>query len=799
MSLHETLTAYAAQGWHPMVLPPRAKFPPPAGMTGATGLDAEADDLALWAATYPSDSNVAVRMSADVIGLDVDNYDGKPGADSLAALVSNLGPLPDTWVSTARGSEAGPGTSGIRFYRVPLLEGEPIKFVSLPGEGIETIQRVHRYAVVWPSVNPKNGAVYRWFDPQGRPAAGPPAASELPDLPLTWVAGLAVGAVQQHAAPASAADGAALLAALDARGDEAACSEVASLAQSYAERFTADTAAGMARHDSMLRPTFLAVARCAAGHTGWAQLRGFLASLWDSATAGEDRGAEFEALLLGAAQKVATEWPQISTSDPCRLAAMATQAPPTQALDLARAWTDRELARAVLDHTAGRVRFLTDTDRWLVLGANGVWTDGQATDAGAGARVVLNRALDFVLRGDANAEAGSDEHTRHRNVTRLGMSAGAGACASMMLAYARDADYPHALRSTDLDSDPHVLWAGGVAWDLRASAGRLVQANVAPDTPHLRTAPCAPRIMPTPLWDGWLAAAFPDAAQRAWVLRLLGASLVGYAQKQLGIFGGEPDTGKTTTLELVASALGTGPTGYATMADRRLLGDENHHASILLELSGRRFAYIDEGPRRGKASMERLKALTGGGHMTANAMRSNPVTFKPTHTLFLTSNDDPELTDPAVRSRVRLVECTGDLAEVRAARAEIGDLDGHAWRAELPGVLAQLIMQASEWLAAPSSTDNPADVQLALDTAAAEQDVLGQWITGALSAGDGWTQGSSLYAAYREHAATQGIPAHRIESHVTFGTRLRKAGLVREHRKTGAVWLATLRQYRGSM
>ena len=218
-----------------------------------------------------------------------------------------------------------------------------------------------------------------------------------------------------------------------------------------------------------------------------------------------------------------------------------------------------------------------------------------------------------------------------------------------------------------------------------------------------------------------------------------------------------------------------------------------------MALSGRRFAYTDEGPRRGKASMERLKALTGGGHMTANAMRSNPVTFKPTHTLFLTSNDDPELADPAVRSRVRLVTCTGDPAAVAAARAAIGDFEGPAWSAEAPGVLAQLIMQAAEWLAAPSSTDNPADVQLALDEAAAEQDVLGRWITGALSVGDGWTQGSSLYAAYREFAGTQGIPAHRIETATSFGRALCKAGFHRERRRTGSVWDATLQQYRGIM
>ena len=81
----------------------------------------------------------------------------------------------------------------------------------------------------------------------------------------------------------------------------------------------------------------------------------------------------------------------------------------------------------------------------------------------------------------------------------------------------------------------------------------------------------------------------------------------------------------------------------------------------------------------------------------------------------------------------------------------------------------------------------------------AEQDVLGQWITGALTPGAGWTQGSSLYAAYREFAGGQGIPAHRIETATAFGRALRKAGFHREHRTAGSVWDATLQQYRGSM
>ena len=49
-----------------------------------------------------------------VIGIDVDCYDGKPGADTITAWEAKGGPLPTTTFSTSRDDG-----SRIRFYRVP--------------------------------------------------------------------------------------------------------------------------------------------------------------------------------------------------------------------------------------------------------------------------------------------------------------------------------------------------------------------------------------------------------------------------------------------------------------------------------------------------------------------------------------------------------------------------------------------------------------------------------------------------------------------------------------------------------
>lgn len=196
------MTGYAV--WAPQyrdrlwtgVLPLRArtKSPVPKGWTGRGGQTPSDDQIEAWRARFKS-GNIALRMPGDVLGIDVDDYpysflddDGqlvegrKHGGTVLAGLEAELGPLPPTWRSSSRGD----GPSGIRFYRVPpgLLWGDF-------GEHLEGIWWGHRYAVVYPSVNPDSGREYQWInDAAERPAWGapPPKVTDFPDLPESWVA-----------------------------------------------------------------------------------------------------------------------------------------------------------------------------------------------------------------------------------------------------------------------------------------------------------------------------------------------------------------------------------------------------------------------------------------------------------------------------------------------------------------------------------------------------------------------------------------------------------------------------------
>jgi hypothetical protein len=124
------------------------------------------------------DFNIGWRLPYGVIGIDIDQYDDKHGADDLKELENDLGPLPSTWSSTARGD----GPSRIYFFRVPEDCGELRGSLS---ESIEVIQHHHRYAMVWPSVHAKTGNTYAWYN--GVRSDTPPRLDLIADLPATWL------------------------------------------------------------------------------------------------------------------------------------------------------------------------------------------------------------------------------------------------------------------------------------------------------------------------------------------------------------------------------------------------------------------------------------------------------------------------------------------------------------------------------------------------------------------------------------------------------------------------------------
>lgn len=198
---------YREAGWEgTLPLPVREKASPPNGYTGKNGAFPSAEIVEEWTANgYPNGSgpvkagNIAIRLPRGVIGIDIDHYGDKHGADHIAELEKELGPLPPTYRSSARG--AG-DPSGIRLYRVD----PEVEYVgSVSGMDIDIIQYHHRYMVVYPSLHP-SGERYRWFLADGSEVEDFPDVEALPDLPAKWRERLMSGPVTEGAEHADASE-----------------------------------------------------------------------------------------------------------------------------------------------------------------------------------------------------------------------------------------------------------------------------------------------------------------------------------------------------------------------------------------------------------------------------------------------------------------------------------------------------------------------------------------------------------------------------------------------------------------
>ncbi|OZC29936.1 bifunctional DNA primase/polymerase [Gordonia polyisoprenivorans] len=222
---------YPALGWRGVLpLPARRKWPPPDGFTGADGVDPSGADVAEWTANK-ADGNVCLRLPETVVGIDVDAYGSKPGADTLADVESRYGTMPETVMATSRTD----GVSGIRLFHMP--DGMVARR-SIVGPGIEVVRRGHRYAMVWPSIHPDTGETYRWLNSVTGDETAIPAPADLPVLPETWARFLAEGAE-----PTAKGDGS-TLALTDGTPTPAVSAAL--------DAAIADIATGASRHDAML-------------------------------------------------------------------------------------------------------------------------------------------------------------------------------------------------------------------------------------------------------------------------------------------------------------------------------------------------------------------------------------------------------------------------------------------------------------------------------------------------------------------------------------------------------------------
>lgn len=129
-----------------------------------------------WWTQYPS-ANIGIATGEIngllVIDVDIKHDQGKYGDESLKALESELGELPETWTAIT-------GSGGLHYYfRYPVGHEISISASQL-GEDLD-IRANGGYVVAPPSVHPETGHVYEWE------CGSDPAETPLAELPEKWV------------------------------------------------------------------------------------------------------------------------------------------------------------------------------------------------------------------------------------------------------------------------------------------------------------------------------------------------------------------------------------------------------------------------------------------------------------------------------------------------------------------------------------------------------------------------------------------------------------------------------------
>jgi len=194
-------------------------------------------------------------------------------------------------------------------------------------------------------------------------------------------------------------------------------------------------------------------------------------------------------------------------------------------------------------------------------------------------------------------------------------------------------------RAEDFDTHPDLLNVLNGVVDLRT--GTLEPHN----RDLLLTKVALARYEPKAVHADWDKAlqALPDMEAVAWMQLRFGQAITGNPtpDDRLPVLKGSGANGKTTILDAIRETLGA---DYAvTMPERVLLARQGDHPTELMTLRGARLAIMEEFPELGHLNVKRLKDLLGTGEMTARYCGKDSVSWKPTHSPFVTTNYLPRV------------------------------------------------------------------------------------------------------------------------------------------------------------
>ena len=646
---YQTAPVYLANGWSPIPLRIRTKYPVPLEFTGAHGKYVDELQMTRWMkgekiiisekSSYTA-GNIAIRLPKNVLGIDVDAYGDKAGLATLEAWESECGELPPTFVTSSK-----PAPSGIRLYLVP----PDLAWPGQVGPGIEIIRFDHRYAMVYPSIHDKTGQIYKWRNKKGKTVTDYlPAPSELPKLPKKWVEKLTGGAKWVDRPVADLTDADMLRWLSDRVAPDAPCSATRAFvkSQQLSIRKAGDDGGG---HDEGRDAVWGALGDASEGHAGisWAlaKLRTtFIEAVRARRKGGEPPETEWKRFVERGIKKVAAEGIP-PTVDPCEEIASGVVA--TAA---GEEWDFTEMGNVerLYQATKGSLLYQRDMESWMVWReSTGLWSEDKIQPE----QWVVKSLLDM------KAEAAKTEDPK---IIKAAAS------------HFRTSVKPASIRSTlDLYRGRPGASIVASAFDARVDAlacanGLVVLGNHGVEFRHLLMRDDHVTISTgvnyvagarSSVWDAYLARVQPDEDVREWLRRLAAYSLLGAnPARRFIVCMGPTSSGKGTYIKAMKSALGS----YADDANLTVFRDnqDERARADLADALPKRAIFFDEASFSWKLHPDQIKRLTGAGSISARRPFAKAAIHRvPAFTPWMMTNSVPNIegADAALRRRLIVV------------------------------------------------------------------------------------------------------------------------------------------------
>lgn len=390
----------------------------------------------------------------------------------------------------------------------------------------------------------------------------------------------------------------------------------------------------------------------------------------------------------------------------------------------------------------GRFVFVKQTQEWLQWGGHHWRLDGlDVPQAEVEAVVDLLLAEHSRLGREATAamQAGNKDLAKYHasqqamimeRVKRLRRQGGPEAC----LKFAHTNRAPLAITGDELDTQEWLLGCANGVLDLRS--GRFRGGR--PGDYILKASPAEWLGIdaPAPRWERFLLEIMSgDEEMVAYLGRVFGAAMRGGNKEHvLPVLHGKGRNGKTLLVDTVSEVLGplAGPIPAEMLLDQNSVRNADALSPSIMALRGLRAAFASETDEGRKFSAARCKWLSGGDKLTGRWPNDKrPITFSPTHILFLLTNHKPHAPadDFAFWERMHLIPFERSFVnrEPRdASEMRRDDTLGQALKEEAPGILAWLVRGCLEWQR--QGLNPPAKVLSATEDYRRDEDLLAMFI-----------------------------------------------------------------------